>query len=120
MITNPVLEEKDRVQRELSEMAGDDVKKYSELVHRLFLQVQEQYGLKFKYADRQGGFIRPAVPQNPSIIQKDGQPWVQIPLVEYQQLLEAKEELEDIQDFDEALANPQTPHSWGTARAGVA
>jgi hypothetical protein len=124
MITNPVLEEKNRVQEELSEMAGYDVKKYSELVHRLFLQVQEQYGLKFKYADRQGGFIRtgmpPAESMNPSIIQKDGQPWVLIPLVEYQQLLEAKEELEDIQDFDEALANPQMPHSWGTARAGVA
>jgi hypothetical protein len=62
MITNPVLEEKDRVQRELSEMAGEDMKKYSELVHQLFLQVQEQYGLKFKYADLTGGFIRPVMP----------------------------------------------------------
>jgi DNA-binding XRE family transcriptional regulator len=51
---------------------------------------------------------------NLQIIQKEGQPWVQIPLVEYQQLLEAKEELEDIQDFDEALANPQEtiPLEW--------
>jgi DNA-binding XRE family transcriptional regulator len=51
---------------------------------------------------------------NLQIIQKEGQPWVQIPLVEYQQLLEAKEELEDIEDFDEALANPQEtiPLEW--------
>lgn len=51
---------------------------------------------------------------NLQIIQKEDQPWVQIPLVEYQQLLEAKEELEDIQDFDEALVNPQEtiPLEW--------
>jgi len=64
MITNPVLEEKDRVQGELAEAAGYDVKKYSELVHRLFLEMQEQYGLKFKYADRAAGLIRPPVSQD--------------------------------------------------------
>jgi hypothetical protein len=59
MITNPVLEEKDRVQGELAEAAGYDVKKYSELVHRLFLEMQEQYGLQFKYADRVDELIQP-------------------------------------------------------------
>ena len=64
MITNPLLAEKDRVQMELVEESGYDMKKYSELVHRLFLEVQEQYGLQFKYADGPGEFIQPAVPQN--------------------------------------------------------
>jgi hypothetical protein len=61
MITNPILAEKERVQIELVEESGYDMKKYSELVHQLFLEVQEQYGLKFKYADRPGEFIQPAV-----------------------------------------------------------
>jgi hypothetical protein len=64
MIISPLLTEKDRVQIELVEESGYDMNKYSELVHRLFLEVQEQYGLKFKYADRAGGFIQPAVPQD--------------------------------------------------------
>jgi hypothetical protein len=64
MITNPILAEKERVQIELVEESGYDMKKYSELVHRLFLEVQEQYGLKFKYADRAAGLIRPPVSQD--------------------------------------------------------
>jgi len=64
MITNPILAEKERVQIELVEESGYDMKKYSELVHQLFLEVQEQYGLKFKYADRAGEFSRPTVPQD--------------------------------------------------------
>lgn len=60
MITNPILEEKNRVQEELAAAAGDDIHKYSELVHRLFLELQQQSGLKFHYADRTGGFIQPA------------------------------------------------------------
>lgn len=64
MITNPILAEKERVQIELVEESEYDMKKYSELVHRLFLEVQEQYGLKFKYADRAAGLIRPPVSQD--------------------------------------------------------
>lgn len=57
MITNPILAEKERVQIELVEESGYDMKKYSELVHRLFLEAQDQYGLKFKYADGVDGLI---------------------------------------------------------------
>ena len=51
MITNPILAEKERGQIELVEESGYDMQKYSELVHRLFLELQEESGLKFKYAD---------------------------------------------------------------------
>jgi DNA-binding XRE family transcriptional regulator len=49
------------------------------------------------------------------MIEKDGQPeWAVIPYQEYQQLLELKEEFEDIQEFDAALAMPQEkiPVEW--------
>lgn len=49
------------------------------------------------------------------MIEKDGQPeWAVIPYQEYQQLLELKEEFEDIQEFDAALAIPQEkiPVEW--------
>jgi hypothetical protein len=45
---------------------------------------------------------------NVQILEKDGQPeWAIIPYQEYQQLLELKEELDDIHEFDTALAMPQ-------------
>lgn len=46
MITNHILEDKRRVQRELSEQARHDFGRYIELVHERALQAQERYGLR--------------------------------------------------------------------------
>jgi hypothetical protein len=55
MITTPLLVEKDRVQRELAQAAGYDVDRYFALVHRLFEEMQVQYGFIPQYADLPGG-----------------------------------------------------------------
>ena len=52
MITNHILEDKWRVQRELSEQAGYDSTKYLDLVHQKALDVQERYGVRFKYVQK--------------------------------------------------------------------
>jgi len=52
---------------------------------------------------------------NIQILEKDGQPeWAIIPYQEYQHLLELKEELDDIQEFDTATAIPaeKIPVEW--------
>ncbi len=52
---------------------------------------------------------------NVQILEKEGQPeWAIIPYKEYQQLLDFKEELDDIHEFDTALAMPQEkiPVEW--------
>jgi len=51
MITNPLLEEKYRVQRELAEEAGGDIQKYMENIDRIVGEAEEEYGVKFKYLD---------------------------------------------------------------------
>jgi len=51
MLTNPVLEEKYRVQRELTEEAGNDVRKYMENIKRIVAEAEDQYGVHFEYAD---------------------------------------------------------------------
>ena len=51
MITNPILEDKWRVQKELSEQAGQDPAKYILLAHEGALEVQELYGLEFRYVE---------------------------------------------------------------------
>jgi len=55
MITTPLLEEKDRVQRELAQSVGYDVDRYFAHVHQLFQDMQAQYGLIPQYADLPGG-----------------------------------------------------------------
>lgn len=52
MITNHILEDKWRVQRELSEQAGYDSAKYLGLMHQKALDVQERYGVHFKYVQK--------------------------------------------------------------------
>jgi len=59
MITNPVLEEKNRVQMTLAEEAEYDVHKYSELIHRIVLDMQQQYGFKVNYVTRRNGVLVP-------------------------------------------------------------
>lgn len=51
MITNPLLEEKYRVQRELTEEAGSDVRKYMENIQRIVAEAEAEYGVEFKYVD---------------------------------------------------------------------
>ncbi len=59
MITNPVLEEKNRVQCQLVEESGYDMKKYSELIHRIVLDMQQQYGFKVNYVTWRNGVLVP-------------------------------------------------------------
>lgn len=51
MITNPLLEEKYRVQRELTEEAGNDLRRYMENIQRIVDEAEEEYGVEFKYLD---------------------------------------------------------------------
>lgn len=53
MITNQLLEDKYRVQRELAEEAGYDVHKYHENLHREALDMQQRRGVKLRYVDRE-------------------------------------------------------------------
>ncbi len=49
MITNHILEEKSRVQRELAKEAEYDVRKYTENVNRIVKETEKQYGVELKY-----------------------------------------------------------------------
>lgn len=51
MITNPLLEEKYRVQRELTKESGNDVREYMENIKRIVAEAKDQYGVDFEYAD---------------------------------------------------------------------
>nr|VFJ58457.1 MAG: hypothetical protein BECKDK2373C_GA0170839_106518 [Candidatus Kentron sp. DK] len=62
MITSPILEEKYRVQRKLTEEAGYDVRKYAELCHKIAVEAAAEYGLTLKYGRREGGELEPVVP----------------------------------------------------------
>ena len=55
MITNPILEEKARVQRELAAESGNNVGKYIENVHQIVAEAEKQYGVEFKYLDTKQG-----------------------------------------------------------------
>jgi hypothetical protein len=57
MITNHLLDEKERVQKELAEEVQYDMKKYTENIHRIVLEAQAKYGLKLRYGQREGGTI---------------------------------------------------------------
>nr|VFK68190.1 MAG: hypothetical protein BECKUNK1418G_GA0071005_12118 [Candidatus Kentron sp. UNK]VFK73007.1 MAG: hypothetical protein BECKUNK1418H_GA0071006_115612 [Candidatus Kentron sp. UNK] len=64
MITSPILEEKYRVQRKLTEEAGYDVRKYAELCHKIAIDAAEKYGLTLKYGQREGGYLEPLIPRS--------------------------------------------------------
>jgi len=59
MITNHLLEEKDRIQRKLAQEAQYDVFRYMENTRRIVLEAQEKYRLKLKYVNLQGGTLKP-------------------------------------------------------------
>jgi hypothetical protein len=51
MITNHLLEEKYRVQRELAHEAGHDTHQYMKNVRSIVAETERQYGIEFKYYD---------------------------------------------------------------------
>lgn len=51
MITNHILEDKWRVQRTLTEQAGDDPSRYIALAHARAIETQERYKIQFRYAE---------------------------------------------------------------------
>lgn len=57
MITNPLLEEQYRVQRELAAEAGYDIRKYMENLQRIVAEVEQDYGVKLKYLDTEEGRV---------------------------------------------------------------
>jgi hypothetical protein len=55
MITNHILEDKRRVQQELSEKAGYDPGRYLALAHQRVLETQELYSVHFRYSETEAG-----------------------------------------------------------------
>ncbi len=49
MITNHILEEKYRVQRQLAEEAGYDMAKYEQNLQTRVAEIEQKYGIIFKY-----------------------------------------------------------------------
>nr|VFJ49498.1 MAG: hypothetical protein BECKFW1821A_GA0114235_102324 [Candidatus Kentron sp. FW]VFJ56530.1 MAG: hypothetical protein BECKFW1821B_GA0114236_102818 [Candidatus Kentron sp. FW] len=64
MITSPILEEKYRVQKKLTEESGYDVRKYAELCHKIAVEAAAKYGLTLKYGQREGGYLEPLIPRS--------------------------------------------------------
>ena len=67
MMTNPILEIKYKVQKQLTKEAQYDLVKYVENSHRMVRDVEEQYGIKFHYGSREGGEDESVVAQSPSV-----------------------------------------------------
>lgn len=51
MITNPILEDKWKVQRELGIQADHDPSRYIALAHQSAVKAQERYGIQFRYTE---------------------------------------------------------------------
>jgi len=51
MITNPILEDKWKVQKALTEQAGYDPSRYIALAHKRAIETQERYRVQFRYVD---------------------------------------------------------------------
>ena len=66
MITNHLLETKYKTQKQLDEEAQHDIGKYVENSHKIVLEVEEKYGLKFKYGNIQSGDLEPLREQTKS------------------------------------------------------
>ena len=61
-----ILAEKDRVQQQLAREADYDIPTMSKNAHEAVRRIEQQYHLKFKYAEVQGGYLEPAVPSPPA------------------------------------------------------
>jgi hypothetical protein len=49
MMTNPLLEAKYQVQKRLDEEAQHDIREYAKNSHRIVSEIEQAYGIKFKY-----------------------------------------------------------------------
>jgi len=67
MITNHLLEETYHAQKRLVEKSGYDMKKYSEIIHKIALETQEKYGIKLKYGHIKGDTLEPLWKQSPNL-----------------------------------------------------
>lgn len=65
MMTNHILEDKWRVQREMDEQAGHDPARYIALTHRKVEEVQERYGIRFRYTETESDSQEEPLPQAP-------------------------------------------------------
>jgi hypothetical protein len=52
MYTNPLLEEKYRVQKYMSEKAGHDIEKLLDMVEEQVREIEKKYNFKLKYSNR--------------------------------------------------------------------
>ena len=62
---NEILAEKERVQKKLAEEANYDISTLAKNTHEAVLRIEQQYHLKFKYADVEGGYLEPTVTSPP-------------------------------------------------------
>jgi len=55
MITNPLLEAKYKAQKQLDEEARHYMVEYAENSHRIVVEIEAEYGIKFKYGTPRHG-----------------------------------------------------------------
>ena len=63
---NEILAEKDRVQQQLARQANYDIPTLSKNAHEAVRRIEQQYHLKFRYAEVEGGYLEPTVPSPPA------------------------------------------------------
>ena len=57
MITNPLLEEIEHIQKQLAQEAQYDLSKHVANSHQIVRAVEQQYGIKFQYSMLTGGEV---------------------------------------------------------------
>lgn len=57
MISNHLLEAKYEAQKQLELESGHNLKKYVHITSQIVKEVENEYGLKFKYGTIQGGYF---------------------------------------------------------------
>ena len=59
MITNSLLKEKHDAQKRLNEKANNDLRTYVKNSHFNVSEMANKYGLKLKFAEKKGGYLKP-------------------------------------------------------------
>ena len=57
MYSDPILEEKRRVQKKLAMEAGYDIKRLAENMHNNIIKLAEELKIELKYSQRKGSYI---------------------------------------------------------------
>ena len=57
MITNPLLEAKYKVQKQLDEEAQHDIVEYARNSHRIMAEIKTKYRINFEYTSMRGGSV---------------------------------------------------------------